>query len=274
MDTHGPLSKVVLDFDVGHFQVKTVSHWEELQELLKLRHEIFHFEHHGRRLPSGLDIDAIDSVCEHLIIRDRQSNQIVGSYRLTSTAQTSQFYASHRFQIDGLLRTPGEKIELGRACIHPKYRNGVTLNLLWRGIGAFLKASQARCLFGSASIRTQSFEHAAQAWRKLENAGHIAKGYGVYPLPASAIPNFDALCNAIPVHSAIDTALPPLFRSYLKSGAKVISPPAIDPAMGSIDFLIVLSIDGMSDRMSHRYYNDRSTRTAAEFIPLRKFCSR
>jgi hypothetical protein len=31
-------------------------------------------------------------------------------------------------------KLPANKLELGRACVHPNYRNGITIALLWEGI--------------------------------------------------------------------------------------------------------------------------------------------
>ena len=117
-------------FERGPYSVKTASDGAELEECLKLRFNVFHKEFMNKRREIGVDIDKLDYVCDHLVIKDRRSGSIIGTYRLNCskfTAGTSpaplgheasaNFYSTTEFQMDKLLALPGVKLELG-SCLH------------------------------------------------------------------------------------------------------------------------------------------------------------
>src|SRR5688572_10581963 len=95
----GFVPKIRLRFERGDFVVKTLEHDEELYQALRLRHAVFHEEHHGRVLPSGMDVDEVDFRCDHLAVVDRATDRVIGSYRLVSTLFADSFYANARFDL-------------------------------------------------------------------------------------------------------------------------------------------------------------------------------
>lgn len=232
-----------LELEAGGWLVKTLSSWKEVEASLRLRHDVFHVEHHGRRLATGLDMDEVDEACDHLGVFDR-TGTLQASYRLTATTFSRRFYASRRFDLDGFLALPGTKVELGRACVAPGKRNGVALHLLWRGIAAYAQAAGARHLFGSASIRTTDMGRARALWEKLSSEGHCSDRYAVRVRPeARAI-------DGTPAGIAGD--YPPLFSAYLKMGATIAGEPARDHVLGSVDFFAVLDVAAMNERFRRR----------------------
>jgi putative hemolysin len=52
----------------------------------------------------------------------------------------------------------------------------------------------------------------------------------------------------------IGTMQPRLFRTYLRYGAKVCSPPAIDRRFKTIDFLVLFDIAQMSERAVQMFF--------------------
>lgn len=145
--------KISIREERGHFLIKTVSTQEELVAALRLRYQVFHREMIGKTKPTGLDVDRFDFHCDHLIITDTRSNEIIGTYRLNCSKFSDDFYSEQEFHIGALLDHPGIKLELGRSCIHKDYRNGAVISLLWRGIAEYMVLSESNLLFGCASIK-------------------------------------------------------------------------------------------------------------------------
>lgn len=217
-----------------------------------MRHDIFYQEHHGIQLESGVDIDEIDFVCDHLSIADQVSGRIVGSYRITSTERSRKFYSTQRFDLRPLLRLPGVKLELGRACVAPEYRRGSVVALLWKGIGEYCLKAEARYLFGCASIRT-TFPRNVSAFT------YWLKDQGYYSNSLVVVPHDERRLESYRVATEPPFALPPLFKAYLNAGAKVISEPALDRKLRCVDFLTLLDMRELSPARLKRYRLDDST---------------
>ena len=57
----------------------------EIEEAQRLRYKVF-AEEMGAQLSGtgGLDIDGFDQFCDHLIVRDSGTHQVIGTYRILS----------------------------------------------------------------------------------------------------------------------------------------------------------------------------------------------
>jgi putative hemolysin len=101
------------------------------------------------------------------LIIDKKSGEIVGTYRLICSLFSKRFYSQAEFTLEQVLALPGVKLELGRACIKKEFRNGAVLTLLWRGIIEYMKLTNAKYLFGCASVQTVLPHEAAATYEYL-----------------------------------------------------------------------------------------------------------
>lgn len=241
--------------------MKTAETRSELEEVLKLRYEVFHREFLNKRFPYGIDIDRFDRLADHLIIVDRRVAKVVGTYRLISSHYSQVFYSQSEFSIDGLLTSPGVKLELSRACIQRDYRTGVVMNLLWRGIAQYLQETNAKFLFGMASVRTMDARETSQIFNFLKETGNVDMSYQIAPTRDYQFPGFQtpeelAKSNAAPApisQESFKALLPPLFHSYLKMGAKICSAPALDRDFRCADFFTVLKVAELAKLYERKY---------------------
>jgi putative hemolysin len=238
--------------------IKTVESSWELAAALQLRHEVFYDELLNNPLPDRVDIDRFDLSCDHLIIVNKKSNLIVGTYRLNSTAYSHDFYSASEFDISGLLAFPGQKVELGRACIHKDYRNGLIITLLWRGIQQYSQLAEARYLFGCSSIQTTDLYAVTQISAYLRKNQHIVDELDLFPQRAYQIPDFSTFSaryeNQDPLAmEKARKAIPPLLLSYLKAGARVGHEPAIDQHFRCVDFMTILETGKLADTYSKKF---------------------
>jgi putative hemolysin len=222
----------------------------------RLRHDIFHLEHWGRRLPGAIDRDEFDRVSDHIGVFEGE--RLIGCYRLASSLTTSTFYASGRFDLMPLRLYPGPILELGRACIAADRRVGAPLLLLWRAIDAYARAIGARLLFGSASIRTDDLGSIADVVAALQADAPPRPRLGAAPLPGRSIAGLDERLERMSATDRDEAAargragFNALFRAYLSAGAAVCGLPALDRAMGSADFLMALPVAEMAASFSRR----------------------
>jgi putative hemolysin len=228
---------------------------EDVDALLELRFDVFNLEL-GEGLASsfatGRDEDEYDAVCDHLMVVERATGAVVGTYRLMSAETalaTRGFYSSGEYD---LRRMPhdvlADSVELGRACIAREHRNTRVLFLLWKGIAAYMAAAGKRYLFGCCSLTSQDAGEGSAVAAFLESEGFYHESLYV---PSRAGYECDGPAPTAPDESA---AVPRLFGTYLRFGAKVCSPPAIDRVFGTIDFLVLFDTREMDDRSRHMFF--------------------
>ncbi len=231
-----------------NFILKTAESPFEMKQVLKLRHDVFYKELQNKETESKLDIDELDSVCDHLIIIDKKNHKIVGTYRMISSTFSDQFYSEGEFQIEGIKKLSGNKLELGRACIHPDYRTGAIINLLWKGIAEYIKKTNTKYLFGCASVQTTDPKVASKILSYLKSKELSSSDYQVEPNA-----NYRSEIEEIPFEAGIEKEVPALVQSYILAGAKFYGQPALDRDFQCYDFFMMLKIDEMSRLFKRRY---------------------
>ncbi|MFI7605815.1 GNAT family N-acetyltransferase [Micromonospora sp. NPDC049366] len=216
----------------------------------RLRHEVFATELGATLHPGGegLDVDPFDPYCDHLIVRQESTGQVVGTYRLLPPGRADRRYAETEFDLGPHAPLRDDLVEAGRSCVHPDHRTGAVINLMWAGISRYLHLRGSRWLGGCASVPvSDGGQAAAEVWAQAQ-ARHLAPPpLRVRPLrpwfaevPVDAYP---------PLGGAAGRALvPPLLRGYLRLGAWICGEPSYDPDFQVADFYVLFSMDRMNPR--------------------------
>ena len=215
---------------------------DEVRAAQRLRFDVFNLELNEGLAEShftGLDADAFDEVCDHLIVEQVSTGEIVGTYRLQTgqRAATNICYYSER-EFDFLPYEPlrKETIELGRACVHTDHRNFNLLHLLWRGIALYARQRNARFLVGCSSLTSQDAGEGMAIYQDLRAKFLVRLEWRTNPHP-------ELRCAA---GSGASAGRPPrLMRAYLGLGARICGPPALDRQFGTIDFLTLLDLHSL-----------------------------
>jgi putative hemolysin len=246
-------AKVVVYAETENYIVKTAESAAEIDELLKLRHRVFLQELQGKRKLFRIDLDRHDLACDHLMIIDRATGRAVGTYRLLSSHFFDTFYSEGEFNLDGVKALPGVKLELGRACIEPAYRNGMVIQLLWRGITLYMKKTETRYLFGCSSVQTLDPFLIRSTTFALRRFGPTEESLGIYPKRGYRPDDFEM---DLTTQSDTDPKpeLPPLVLSYLRAGAKMAPVPAVDWDFGCVDFFTLLDRETLSPAFTRKFF--------------------
>lgn len=243
------------DLREGKYIVRFARSREELDEVLKLRFDIFNLEL-GEGLESSFhterDLDDYDLTCHHLIVLEEATGKIVGTYRLQTGAMAAAakgFYSATEFDLS---RLPPEvledSVELSRACIAKAYRNTQVLFLLWKGLASYIAFNRKRFLYGCCSLTSQDASEGKLIMELLERDGHLHEEFYVPPKPG-----FECYSSNFKVEASREVKLPKLFRTYLRIGAKACGPPAIDRAFKTIDFFVLFDLFEM-DRQTQQMF--------------------
>lgn len=226
---------------------------EEVKEVQRLRYKVF-VEAMGLdslKNHEGLERDEFDEFCDHLIVRDTRTLKVVGTYRvLTPRAltRTRGFYSENEFDIGRLEHLRPRIMEAGRACIHPDYRNGSVIMMLWAGLIACMQREKAEFIIGCASVSLADGGHTINAlYRKLV-INHLA------PAEYRVMPRLPFPLHDDPLPEGLQ--VPALIKGYLRSGAWICGEPAWDPDFHSADLFMMLPLARMESRYARHYLKE------------------
>ena len=222
---------------------------DDVRQAQRLRFNVFATEM-GARLDTtspGHDVDVFDDYCEHLLVRDVATGAVVGTYRVltpTQAARVGSTYSDTEFDLVRLRAVRDQMVELGRSCVHPNYRNGGVIMTLWGALGEFMVRNNYETVIGCASIPMLhngivSGDVAASIWEKLRQTHLAPVEYQVrprLPLPLDK------------ANGSLDVEIPALIKGYLRTGAKVLGPPAWDPEFNTADLPMIMHFKGLPDR--------------------------
>jgi len=226
----------------------------DIRAAQRLRHQVF-VEEMGAALECkepGIESDFFDAYCQHLIVRDVEQDRVVGCYRIltdTEALRAGGYYSQSEFDLTRVLAIPGRFMEVGRTCVHPDYRNGATIGMLWAGLARFMTMNNYQYLMGCASIPM------SLGVKQISAICHYLRQYHLSPAEWRVFPR-------VPVpflgeqQGARAIELPPLLRGYMKLGALVCGEPAWDPDFNVADIFILLDVERLNVRYM-RHYVDR-----------------
>jgi L-ornithine Nalpha-acyltransferase len=238
------------------YEVTLAKTFAEIDAALRLRFEVFNLELNEGLSASyerGFDRDAYDAWCDHLIVKERASRQVVGTYRLLRQSIAERnlgFYSENEFNLDNLKRLPGEALELGRSCVAAEHRSFAVINLLWSALTHYALTTGIARMFGCASLHAAGAAEVHALYRHLSRAHLAPPILRVTPQPTCRLPdiepaNFD--------ERELRRRIPPLLKGYLRAGAVVCGEPAFDVEFGTADVLVLLEATQMSARYQQHY---------------------
>ncbi|WP_404194651.1 GNAT family N-acetyltransferase [Streptomyces tauricus] len=218
----------------------------DVRDAQRLRHDVFAGEMGALLATSqpGLDVDVFDAYCDHLLVRDTTTGQVVGTYRLLPperAAVAGRLYSESEFDLGPLAAIRSGLVEVGRSCVHPDHRDGAVIGLIWAGIARYMVDGGHEWLAGCCSIPlADGGALAAGTWDRVRDKHLAPEEYRVRPL----LPwNSEGVARG-----AGRAELPPLLRGYLRLGAWVCAEPAHDPDFGVADLYVLLSMRRVNPR--------------------------
>ncbi len=223
----------------------------------QLRYRVF-AEDMGADLPNSkerLDYDRFDEVCHHLVVKDLNTNQVVGCSRIITNASAEKighFYSATEFDLSNIIQPDKQYMEIGRTCVDPEYRSTSAMFLLFAGLANFLEDNQLDYLMGCASIPLDKdlsqanaiMAHLRDAHFTLENQRVVPK----IPVPKAA---FDRNID-------VKDKIPPLLTTYLRIGVKVCGEAFLDNDFKVADVFILLDRKQANQRYMKRFFKKKS----------------
>ena len=245
-----------------NFTIKIAESNFEIKKAQSLRYKIFFKEKKIKKKNFKFllqrDYDFYDKISDHLIIIDNNReirDNVIGTYRLLrgNCAKLYRgFYTEQEFDISNLKKNFSSKdiLELGRSCVHPQYRSGIILKLLWQGISNYIKMYKIKILMGCASFHGTNPSKFKDEFSLLYESYRLPEDYDVKSLQSNEI-SFNKNIN----HSTTLNKLPPLIKGYLRAGGMVSKNFYIDTEFETIDYCVIMLTEKIVSRYQNKFLN-------------------
>lgn len=220
------------------FRFEWVDDLKQLQQVQHFRANIF-AEQFGISFEQELDRDLYDFGCEHAVLKERWSGEIVAYTRLKLLQgnQLNNSYSEQEFAITDHFAHLSNIVEIGRTCVHPQFRSGRALSMLWLHLlPKVVWGMRAKHLMGCVSVRLE--DNWARAYHTHQQ---------LQQLPASQVIQIKSKNQFIPqrpkfIHPQ-DEKLPKLFDAYLRMQAKLSQQAYYDDEFNCLDYFVFLDIN-------------------------------
>lgn len=238
-------------FETDNFIIKLAETKEEKQGVFRLRYfDLLQFYNESYVNETEEDKDEYDEYCDHLIIIDKEKNEIVGTYRLIKSEHLTtlkNFLTEKEFNIDPLKKY--KILEVGRAVVKEEYRSGVIIMLLWKAVINYAIESNVDFMIGTASFQgvdpslyADAFSYMGDKFLSPVDIRCEVNKHSCFPLQLKQ------------EYSVLEAKrqMPPLVKGYLNLGATIGNGVFADIPFNSLDVLIVLKIKDINERYLKR----------------------
>ena len=247
------------------FRVRWASCEQDVREAQRLRYLVFAEEMGVCLSPPegtwpGLDADRFDPFCDHLMVSSVADNgpaagALIGTYRVLppqAARRAGGLYIDTEFDLAPLSGLRQHAVELGRSCVHPDWRSGAVIMALWTALLQYMIERRLDTMIGCASISLDDGgQSAAGLWHRLQHTHLVAPELRVLPRvewrpnPEASPDMRNRACSA--------TSAPPLIKGYLRCGARLLGPPALDVAFNTADLPMMLRMGDMAPRYRQHF---------------------
>jgi putative hemolysin len=248
-----------------------------LEELGRLREITFRAA--GEGTGRSLDLDQFDSYYWHLLLWNKQRQELAGAYRAGNIDEIIRkhgikgLYTNSVFRYDQrLFLKIGSALELGRSFVRAEYqREYAPLLLLWKGIARFVAARpDTPVLFGAVSISNEysslSREMIVRYFQQREDGGEFAGLISARsPFRPPMLRRWDcgALCAVLrdldqlaePISDVEEDGkgLPILLRQYAKVGGRLVGFNLDRKFSDVVDGLVIVDLRQTEPAVLERY---------------------
>ncbi len=253
----------------GSLEVRIAQSRREIEAAQKLRYHVFYEEMSAIPSPQmraqRRDFDKYDDFCDHLLVVDRDTrgpdglDAVVGTYRLLRgevAALHGGYYTSSEFDLTSMLdgNPPGTRfLELGRSCVLKTYRTKtMTMQLLWRGIMAYVNRHSIDVMFGCGSLPGTDLDELALPLSYLHHFHPCPDNIRIRARSELCVDMNRMAKEDIDPKAAL-RALPPLIKGYVRSGTFIGEGAVVDRQFGTTDVLIYLPVSRLDATFRRRF---------------------
>ncbi len=246
-------------------RVQWASCEDDVRQAQRLRYHVFSQEMGARLNPPygampGLDVDAFDPFCDHLLVKlaafeGDEDGELVGTYRVLppdAARRAGGLYIETEFDISPLAAFRPAAVELGRSCVHPEFRSGGVILALWAALCDYMLLHRLQTMIGCASVCLKDGpQPAVRLWQGLRTSHLVQPQWQVQPWNPLPLALLAGSANDEP---GLRASTPALIKGYLRCGARLLGPPALDSAFNTADLPMMLRIEELAPRYRKHFF--------------------
>jgi putative hemolysin len=247
-----------------NLKVKIATTEQEVRAAQRLRYMVFVEELGGGGKmvdhEERLEIDRFDPFYDHLILVNTEKapssdQHVVGVYRLLRgkrVPEIGRFYSEDEYDLSVLKNSERKLLELGRSCVHPDYRGGMAMHLMWQGLSRYILENNIEILFGVASCHGTDVAALAQPLSLLHQK-YLAPPDLRVRAKSPPFMSMDQVSAGDLDRARAMIALPSLIKFYLRLGGFVGEGAYVDHAFNTVDICMILDMARMTERQKNTY---------------------
>jgi len=185
----------------------------------------------------GSDADEYDAVCDHLLIEDTLSGDLVASYRmmyLENGETIDHSYSAQYYQLAALKNFPQPMLEIGRFCIRPGLLDSDILRIAWATITRIVDRRNVRMLFGCSSFIGIDATEYRDTFAVLKLQHQAPERWRPQVKSSNVVP-FEGMVKS---HTNALRTMPPMLRTYLMMGGWVSDHAVVDRELNTLHVFV------------------------------------
>ena len=213
----------------GRYVARLAQSDADIRAAQALRHLAFHGT-------VGLDADEYDVICNHILVEERKSGELVCCFRmlpLSAGNEISRSYSAQFYELSALEEFEGSMVEMGRFCIHPDWTDPDILRVAWAAMTGYVDDNNVEMLFGCSSFKGTDADPYLDSFAVLRDK-HLAPKRWVPRIKAPKVFQYAARLRRKPDLKRAQLKMPPLLRTYLVMGGWVSDHAVIDNELNTL----------------------------------------
>ncbi len=192
----------------------------------------------------GIDRDAFDELCRHVLVMDRDAARPVACFRvleLESGALVGGCYSASFYDLSPLSGFAGRMLEIGRFCAVPGRHDPDILRVAWGAITALVDRSGVQMMFGCTSFPGVDPAPYGDVFSLLRR-NHVGPARWRPLAKAPEIVRFESRTGTGAGGGAGLRAMPALLRTYLGMGGWVGDHAVVDRQLGTLHVFTAVEV--------------------------------